>query len=188
MALASIIKQFQYYQHLGNKTIDQLADEQLFWQANESSNSMASIVKHLWGNMLSRWTDFLTADGEKPWREREAEFDNDIRSRAELLHKWEEGWACLFDAITPLKEEDLDRIIYIRNQGHTIIEALHRQLGHYASHVGQMVFLGKMIKGDEWKSLSIPRGGTAAFNAKKFAEEKHRAHFADEMLGEDGEE
>lgn len=185
MYLPSILKQFQYYQHLGTKTIEQLTDEQLFWQANEASNSVAIIVKHLWGNMLSRWTNFLTEDGEKIWRAREAEFDNDIGSREELLAKWEEGWKCLFDAITPLHEADLERTIYIRNMGHTVIEAINRQMGHYAYHVGQIVFLGKFLKGQDWKSLSIPRGQSATYNEAKFAQEKRKVHFTDEILGEE---
>ena len=141
--LESVIKQFEYYKMLGDKTFGQLPDESLFWQYTEESNSIAVIVKHLWGNMLSRWTDFLNSDGEKDWRNRDSEFESDIQSRAEMLEKWEEGWNCLFNAIRPLKEEDLSRIIYIRNQGHTVMEAINRQLAHYPYHIGQIVFIGK---------------------------------------------
>src|SRR4029078_3732524 len=137
---------------------------ELHWQYNEESNSIAIIVKHLWGNMLSRWTDFLTADGEKPTRDRETEFENDIKDKKELLHKWNEGWACLFNAVNSLKEEDLTTIIYIRNEGHTVTEAINRQVAHYAYHVGQIFFIGKMIKGKDWESLSIPRGKSQQFN------------------------
>lgn len=164
----SIRKQFEYYKLLGEKTFDQLTEEQLFWQQNAESNSIATIIKHLWGNMLSRWTDFLTTDGEKEWRQREAEFDNDLQSREELLKKWNEGWACLFNALDQVNDSNLNTIIYIRNEGHTVLEALNRQLAHYPYHVGQIVFIGKMMKDTEWKSLSIPRGGTAQFNADKF--------------------
>lgn len=183
--LESVKKQFAYYQSLGDKTFDQLTDEQLFWSFNEESNSVAAIVKHLWGNMLSRWTDFLTADGEKDWRNRDAEFDNDIPNRKELLIKWKEGWNCLFDAINPLTADDLEREIYIRNQGHTVVEAINRQLAHYAYHVGQIVFIGKMASDNNWTSLSIPKGKSNAFNAEKFSKPKHKAHFTDEFL--DGE-
>lgn len=185
--LESIKKQFEYYKMLGDKTIVQLTDEQLFWQYNEESNSIAVIVKHLWGNMLSRWTNFLTSDGEKEWRKRDEEFENDIDNREELLKKWNEGWECLFNAIHPLKATDLEKEIYIRNQGHTVVEAINRQLPHYAYHVGQLVFLGKMLCGDKWQSLSIPKGKSTAFNAEKFAQEKHKQHFTDEFLGKDKE-
>jgi hypothetical protein len=156
--LQSVRKQFEYYKMLGDKTIAQVTDEQLFWQYNEESNSIATIVKHLWGNMLSRWTDFLTTDGEKDWRDREGEFENDIRDREELLAKWNEGWNCLFSALDSLNESNFDQLVYIRNQGHTITEAINRQLAHYPYHVGQIVFIGKMVLNEQWTSLSIPRG------------------------------
>lgn len=179
--LDSVRKQFEYYQHLGEKTFDQVPEEQLFWQYNPESNSIATIVKHLWGNMRSRWTDFLATDGEKEWRQRDAEFENDIRTREELLQKWNEGWACLYAALDSLMPEDLERIIYIRNQGHTVMEAINRQLAHYPYHVGQIVFLGKMIRNEQWQSLSIPRGGSGGYNADKFSRPKHREHFTDEL-------
>ena len=179
--LQSVRKQFEYYQHLGEKTFDQVPEEQLFWQYNPESNSIATIVKHLWGNMRSRWTDFLTTDGEKEWRQRDAEFENDIRTKEELLQKWNEGWACLYAALDSLMPEDLERIIYIRNQGHTVMEAINRQLAHYPYHVGQIVFLGKMIRNEQWQSLSIPRGGSGSYNTDKFALPKHREHFTDEI-------
>jgi Protein of unknown function (DUF1572) len=180
--LESSIKQFEYYKMLGEKTFAQLSDEQLFWQFNAESNSIATIVKHLWGNMLSRWTDFLTTDGEKEWRNRDAEFDNDITNRAELLAKWNEGWACLFHALKSLTEDDLSKEIYIRNMGHTVVEAINRQLAHYPYHVGQIVFIGKMLCDERWNSLSIPKGNSQAYNADKFAQPKHKQHFTDEYL------
>ncbi len=180
--LSSIKKQFEYYKSLGDKTFKQLPDEKLFWHYNEESNSIATIVKHLWGNMLSRWTDFLTSDGEKDWRDRDAEFENDITTRQELLDKWQAGWACLFTALDALKPEDLDRIIYIRNQGHTVMEAINRQLAHYPYHVGQIVYLGKMLADKEWTSLSIPKGKSNEYNSDKFSQPKRKQHFTDEFL------
>ncbi|MBK8566593.1 MAG: DUF1572 family protein [Saprospiraceae bacterium] len=180
--LTSTRKQFEYFKSLGEKTFDQLTDEQLFWQYNAESNSIASIVKHLWGNMLSRWTDFLTTDGEKEWRQREAEFKNDLQTREAMLDLWNEGWACFFAALDSVNEENIDTIIYIRNQGHSIVEAINRQLAHYPYHVGQIVFIGKMVKDSAWSSLSIPRGGTQHYNAAKFEQPKHRAHFTEEFI------
>ncbi|MFD1469827.1 DUF1572 family protein [Hymenobacter caeli] len=181
--LPSARKQFAYYQLLGDQTLAQVPPAQLFWRPHPASNSIALIVKHLWGNMLSRWTDFLTADGEKPWRDREAEFDPDLADPAQVLARWHEGWACLFGALDGLTEADLGKAVFIRHQGHTVLEAVNRQLAHYPYHVGQLVFLGKLICGDAWQSLSIPRGQSAAYNAEKFAQPPHRAHFTDELLG-----
>lgn len=180
--LSSAKKQFEYYKMLGEKTFSQLNDEQLFIQLNEESNSIATIVKHLWGNMLSRWTDFLISDGEKEWRQRDAEFENDMTHRDQLLQKWNEGWACLFNALNTLTENDLSKIIFIRNQGHTVTEAINRQLAHYAYHVGQIVFIGKLLSNKKWNSLSIPKGNSQAYNAEKFAAPKQTQHFTDEFL------
>lgn len=173
---------FRYYKSLGDKTFAQLSDEDLFWQYNPESNSIAIIVKHLWGNMFSRWTDFLTTDGEKSWRNREAEFDADLQDRKKLLQKWEDGWNCLFLALDSLTIEDFEQTIYIRNVGHSLIEAIDRQLAHYAYHVGQIVFLGRMRQGANWQSLTIPRGASAQFNEKKFSQPKHKGHFTDDLL------
>jgi hypothetical protein len=180
--LDSVRKQFEYYKMLGEKTFEQLTDEQLFWQYNPESNSIAIIVKHLWGNMLSRWTDFLISDGEKEWRNRDAEFENDITDRMELLAKWNDGWACLFNALDGLSAADLSKEIYIRNMGHTVLEAINRQLAHYPYHIGQIVFIGKMARNDAWTSLSIPRGNSTAYNADKFSQPKSKQHFTDEFL------
>jgi hypothetical protein len=180
--LDSASKQFEYYKMLGEKTFSQLSDEQLFIQLNEESNSIATIVKHLWGNMCSRWTDFLTTDGEKAWRQRDAEFENDIADRAELLEKWNEGWSCLFKALNMLTENDLTKEIFIRNQGHTVTEAINRQLAHYPYHVGQIVFIGKLLCKKSWTSLSIPKGNSNEYNDIKFAEAKHKQHFTDEYI------
>ncbi len=183
--LDSVKKQFKYYKLLGDKTFAQLPDDKLFWQYNDDSNSIATIVKHIWGNMLSRWTDFLTTDGEKVWRDRDAEFENDIGSRQELLEKWEEGWACVFKALEPLTADDLNKTIYIRNQEHTVIDAISRQLAHYAYHIGQIVYLGKMLAEKGWTSLTIPKGQSDAFNAEKFSKPKQKGHFADDFLKDD---
>ena len=180
--LESAKKEFQYYKLLGEKTFSQLTDEQLFNQINSESNSIAMIVKHLWGNMLSRWTEFLTTDGEKESRKRDEEFENDISTRKELLEKWEEGWYCLFNALNSITDSDLSEVIYIRNQGHTILEAINRQLSHYPHHIGQIVFIGKMLRGKDWNSLSIPKGASKEYNLEKFSQSKSKQHFTDELV------
>ena len=182
----SVRKQFEYYKLLGDKTMALLPDEALFWQYNEASNSIATIVKHLWGNMLSRWTDFLTTDGEKEWRNRDAEFENDVATRDALMQKWNEGWKCFLDTLNSLTADDLDKIIYIRNQGHTVTEAINRQLAHYPYHVGQIVFIGKMVQDEKWSSLSIPKGNSSTYNAEKFAQPKAKVHFTDEFMKDGG--
>ena len=179
--LPSIIKQFQYYKMLGEKTFDQLSEEQLFYQPNDESNNIAMIVKHMHGNMMSRWTNFLTDDGEKEWRQRDQEFDNDITSKEEMLVVWEAGWQCLFEAIKPLTENDLEQEIYIRNMGHAVVEAINRQLAHYSYHVGQLVYIGKICKNESWHSLSIPKGGSKSYNEEKIAKPKRRELFTDDL-------
>lgn len=179
--LESTIKLFLYYKGLGEKTFAQLDDAQLQWRYNADSNSIAIIVHHLSGNMLSRWTDFLTADGEKPWRNRDAEFEIGFENKTQMLEAWEKGWKCLMETLNELQEEDLSKIVYIRNEGQSVVEVINRQLAHYASHVGQIMFVGKQIKGNDWVSLSIPRGGSQSFNNDKFGQEKTRKHFTDGM-------
>ena len=180
--LESVKKQFEYYKMLGDKTIEQLPDDKLFWQYNDESNSIAIIVKHLSGNMVSRWTDFLASDGEKEWRHRDTEFENDIIAKNQLIQNWNEGWNCLFNALNSLNDVDFSTTIYIRNQGHSVTEAINRQLAHYPYHIGQMVFIGKMICGEKWVSLSIPKGNSNTYNAEKFSKEKHTEHFTEEFL------
>ncbi len=183
--LKGIKKQFLYYKSLGEKTIDQVSDDdRLFWQYNEDSNSIATIVKHLWGNMKSRWTDFLSSDGEKEWRSRDAEFENDIKTKTELLSKWNEGWQCLFDALDSINDTNFHQPVYIRNIEHTISEAINRQLAHYSYHIGQIVFLGKMIQNEQWQSLSIARGQSGSYNKKRFAQSKHKAHYTDKLMND----
>jgi hypothetical protein len=178
--LTSTRKLLQYYKALGEKTFDQVDDTQINWRPNEESNSIALIVHHLSGNMLSRFTDFLTTDGEKPWRDRESEFEVGYANKTEMLAAWTRGWDVVFSAIDMLKAEDLERIIYIRNEGQTVFEALQRQLAHYPHHIGQILFIGKMLKGSEWKSLSIPKGGSKGYNTDKFSQEKQIRHFTDQ--------
>lgn len=180
--LESVKKQFLYYKTLGEKAMEQLEPEQLFTAVNEDTNSIATIVKHVSGNMLSRWTDFLTTDGEKEWRNRDAEFENDLLSKEEVVAFWNKGWDCFLNALNSLKTEQLSEIIYIRNEGHTVIEAINRQLAHYPYHVGQIVFYAKQLKKDNWDSLSIPKNKSENYNAEKFAKEKEIKNFTDEEL------
>ncbi|GAA0744189.1 DUF1572 family protein [Gaetbulibacter jejuensis] len=166
--ISGIIKQFEYYKTAADKTFDQLSFDDINWQPNDTSNSISIIVKHMVGNMLSRWTNFLTEDGEKDWRHREQEFVATYTTKNDVLQAWEKGWNCLFDAIQPLKDSDLERVVYIRNEKHTVAEAIFRQLGHYPYHIGQIAYIGKLLKENHWKSLSIPKGQSEAFNKEKF--------------------
>jgi hypothetical protein len=179
--LESTIKLFRYYKKLGEGAIAQLNDEEVLRKPNEASNSIALIVHHLSGNMLSRWTDFLTSDGEKPWRNREAEFEEGYPDKNAMLDAWQKGWSCLFHALESLKPEDLATVIYIRNEGQPVLEAILRQLAHYASHVGQIIYQAKVLKADAFQSLSIPKGKSDTFNQEKFHREKSRKHFTDDL-------
>jgi hypothetical protein len=170
--LESAKSQFLYYKTIGEKSINQLTEEQLFISTNEDSNSIAVIVKHLSGNMISRWTDFFTSDGEKEWRNRDNEFEETIKSKLELMTFWNKGWDCFFELLFSLKPEQLSEIIYIRNEKHTVIEAINRQLAHYPYHIGQIVFIGKMLSDKNWNSLSIPKGGSKEYNRDKFSKPK----------------
>jgi hypothetical protein len=180
--LESVTKQFLYYRTLGEKAMAQLEPEQLFVSVNEDTNSIAVIVKHLVGNMLSRWTAFLTTDGEKDWCNRDGEFEETITSKEDLLALWEKGWNCFFYALNSLNSDQLETIIYIRNEGHTVIEAINRQLAHYPYHIGQIVFYAKMLKQEEWTSLSIPKNKSNSYNTDKFAQEKSIKNFTDDEL------
>ena len=177
--IPSVIKQFEYNKSLGDKTFAQLTKEQLFWQYNEESNSVATLVKHISGNMLSRWTNFLTEDGEKPWRKRDEEFINSYSTKEDLIADWEKGWACLFENLHQITPENSDTTVYIRNEGHTIAEAINRQLCHYSYHIGQIVVIGKMSKNTEWQTLSIAKNASKAYNEEKFAQNKGKRHFID---------
>ena len=180
--LKTNIKLFEYYKLLGEKSMEQISDENLFWQYNPECNSISTIVKHLSGNMLSRWTDFLNTDGEKEWRNREEEFTNNINSREEMMGLWNNGWRSFLETLKALEPSDLNKIIYIRNQGQTVMEAIDRQLAHYPYHIGQIVFIAKMVCNDQWKSLSIPRGRSQEYNESKFQQPKQTTNFTDEFL------
>jgi hypothetical protein len=162
---------FAWYKKLAERAMDQVTDEQLFATLDGEANSIAIIVKHMSGNMLSRWTDFLTTDGEKPNRNRDGEFEEPPATRDALLATWEAGWACLFAALQPLNDADLARTITIRGEAHSVLQAINRQLAHYPHHIGQIVLLAKHFAGDRWQTLSVPRKGSAEFNRKVAAGE-----------------
>jgi len=164
--LEDSIASLRAYKKMAEKALDQLKDDEFLITLDEEANSIAVIMKHMAGNMLSRWTDFLTSDGEKPNRNRDMEFVIEPNtSKDDVLAYWERGWQRVFDALEPLVPEDLERKVLIRGQEHTVIQAINRQLMHYAYHIGQIVFLAKHFRSSEWKSLSIPRNRSAAFNA-----------------------
>ena len=178
--LKNTINVFEYYKSLGEKAMAQITDEALFHMPDEKSNSISVIVKHLHGNMLSRWTDFLTTDGEKEWRDRDSEFEETIETREEVMKQWNEGWACVFSALATLQPEDFDKTVYIRNMGQTVLEAIMRQMAHYAYHLGQIVYLARLFNEGDWKTLTIPKGGSAAYNKEKNAPGKRIEHFTEE--------
>jgi hypothetical protein len=157
---------FRYYKRLAERAMAQVTDAQLFETLDQEVNSIAIVVKHMAGNMRSRWTDFLTTDGEKPYRNRDSEFADPPATREALLQLWENGWACLFEAIEPLMDADLGRTITIRGEPHSVMQAINRQLAHYPHHVGQIVLLAKHFACDHWQSLSVPRNKSAEFNRK----------------------
>jgi hypothetical protein len=156
----------RFYKRLGDRAMEQVSDEALFASLDDESNSIAIIVKHLAGNMRSRWSDFLASDGEKPDRDRDSEFEAPPKSRAELTTMWESGWQLMFDALAPLTDADLSRTAYIRTEAHSVMQTIHRQLAHYSYHIGQIVYLAKHFAGPDWSALTIPRRKSAEFNAK----------------------
>ncbi len=160
----TLTRRLKYYKQLGEKAMEQLEEKDLHYRYNEECNSIAVIIQHISGNMLSRFTNFLTEDGEKEWRQRDEEFEEHPLSKQAILTIWEKGWSCLFDAIDRLNEEDLVKNIYIRKEPLTVIDALNRQLAHYPHHIGQILYIGKMIKGPDWKNLSIPKGRSDEYN------------------------
>ncbi len=162
--LQDCIKRFEYYKSLGDQTFEQLEEQHFFFRPSPDSNSIAIIIQHMYGNMLSRWTNFLTEDGEKEWRKRDAEFEEMPVSKQDLLSFWNEGWKVLLTTLRSLRPEDLTRTIHIRTEPMTAYDAIIRQMAHYPYHVGQIVTLGKMILDKQFKSLSIPKGGSAGFN------------------------
>jgi hypothetical protein len=179
--LTSAIKQFTYYKMLGERAMAQVPEEALFWQYNAVSNRISDIVNHLVGNMQSRFTDFLTTDGEKPWRNRDAEFEARFSSRADIMAHWENGWSQLLTTLQNLRDDQLDTIVYIRNDGHTVMEAINRQLAHYPYHIGQIVYIAKMAVNENWESLSIPKNRSNDYNSRKFSQDKAKRHFTDDL-------
>lgn len=163
--LSTVIKRLKYYKDLGEKTFDQLADQDFQYLPTSESNSIAIIVQHMSGNMLSRFTNFLTEDGEKEWRQRDDEFEVHDFSKHQVIDLWNKGWQCCFDALEALTENDLQTTIYIRKEPLSVVDAINRQLAHYPYHIGQIVYIGRMIKNKEWKNLSIPKGQSLQYNA-----------------------
>src|SRR5437762_6198623 len=162
--LTTVIKRVKYYKDLGEKTFAQLEEKDLHWQPSSESNSIAVIVQHMNGNMLSRWTNFLTEDGEKNWRERDEEFEDVLTTKDAVLNAWNKGWRCVFDAVEGLQPDDVMKTITIRSQDLLVVDAIVRQLDHYGYHVGQIVYIGRMIKDEGWQSLSIPKNKSKAYN------------------------
>jgi len=162
---------FKFYKQLAEKAMQQVSDQQLMTVLDPEMNSIAVIVKHMAGNMRSRWTDFLTADGEKPDRNRDSEFTTPPESRELLMNLWEEGWKTMFSALEPLSDADLSRTVTIRGEAHSVMQAINRQIAHYAYHCGQIVFLAKHFQSAGWKSLSVPRGKSEEFNRSVLAQE-----------------
>ena len=169
--IENALEEFRGMKALADKAVAQVSDEEFFRAIDPESNSIAVIMKHMSGNMRSRWTDFLNSDGEKPDRHRDTEFELETEDRRSIQERWEAGWRLVFDALEPLKTEDLMREVTIRREPHTIVEAVNRQIAHYGEHVGQIIFLAKHLKSSQWKTLSIPRGQSEAFNKKM--EEEH---------------
>ena len=163
--LQTAIRRLKYYKDLGDKTFEQLNEWDFHYQPNDESNSIAVIIQHMAGNMLSRWTNFLTEDGEKEWRQRDDEFEVHTYNKQQLLELWEKGWACFFTAVEALKKKDLKKTVTIRKEPLTVIDAINRQLAHYPYHVGQIIFLAKIIKNKSWTNLSIPKGDSQVYNS-----------------------
>lgn len=170
--LKDSVSLFQYYKKLGENAIAQCPDAGLVAELDEQSNSIAIIVKHLHGNMISRWTDFLTTDGEKPTRNRDAEFEKPPKNRAEILDLWDAGWKCVFTALQGLQDADMTKTVKIRSEEHSVMQAINRQVAHYCYHVGQIAFLARHYAGPSWKSLTIPKKQSREFNADVAAGKK----------------
>ena len=163
--LSTVIKRLKYYKELGEKTFEQLEEKDFHLLPTSESNSIAVIVQHLSGNMLSRFTNFLTEDGEKEWRQRDDEFEIHDLSKQQIIDIWNKGWECCFEALESLTENDLLTIIYIRKEPLTVVDAINRQLAHYPYHIGQILYIGRMIKNKDWKNLSIPKGQSSQYNS-----------------------
>lgn len=165
---ASVLKEFKNYKSLADRSFAQLDEAAFNSSSGDMNNSIAIIIHHMHGNMLSRWTDFFSSDGEKEWRNRDAEFEATKDSKEQLLAKWEQGWNCLFHIIENMQESDLHKTIYIRKEPHDVITAINRQIAHYSYHVGQIVYIAKELKKDQFVSLSIPKNKSQEFNQKMF--------------------
>lgn len=163
--LETSIRRLKYYKDLGDKTFEQLNEWDFHYQPNDESNSIAIIIQHMAGNMLSRWTNFLEEDGEKEWRNRDTEFESGKQSKQELLAVWEKGWDCFFSALGSLKKKDLKKKVSIRKEELTVVDAINRQLAHYPYHVGQIIYIAKIIRNKNWKNLSIPKGESQVYNS-----------------------
>ncbi len=163
--LETVIRRFKYYKELGDKTFSQINENDLHYTPNEESNSIAVIIRHMAGNMLSRWTNLLKEDGEKEWRNRDDEFELHRDSKEQLIGLWEKGWACFLQAIESLKKKDLKQIIHIRQEPLTVVDAINRQLAHYPYHIGQIIYIARMLKGKDWINLSIPKGQSSQYNS-----------------------
>lgn len=170
--LENCIAQFKSYKEVADKTLNQLQEKDIHWKYNEESNSIASVIIHMSENMLSRWTDFFTSDGEKDWRNRDYEFEEHLISKEELINRWEKGWNCLFDALHSLNSENFNTPIVIRNKKVKLIESITRQIAHYPYHIGQIAYIGKMILNTQWQSASIPKGKSKEFIQAQFEENK----------------
>ena len=162
--LQTVIRRLKYYKELAEKTFEQLDNKEIHYTPAEESNSVAIIVQHMAGNMLSRWTNFLEEDGEKSWRNRDDEFEVHNYTKAQMLELWDKGWDCFLTTLDSLKKKDLKKEVHIRQEVLTVVDAINRQLAHYPYHIGQIIFLGKLIRGKDWKNLSIPKGGSQAYN------------------------
>ena len=180
-SLQGIHRLYRYNKQLTEKSVNQLENMQVHEYVLGSDHSIAVLMKHMSGCLTSLWTNFRTEDGEKPWRKRENEFIDDFDSHSDLIAHWEKGWRILFEAVESISDNELDDIIYIRNEGHTIQEALERSLSHMAYHTGQIVLLAKLLKGEEWSSLSIPKGKTEEYNRKLFESEKSIGFYKDRL-------
>jgi hypothetical protein len=174
--LTTVIRRVKYYKHLAEQTFDQLEENEFHFQPSSESNSIAVIIQHMSGNMLSRWTNFLTEDGEKDWRQRDDEFNIHHSTKQALLELWNKGWDCFINSLLSLQEEDLLKTIYIRREPLTVIDAINRQLAHYPNHVGQVLYIGKIIKNENWKNLSIPKGQSQDYNKTETVKDPARKY------------
>ena len=172
--LSASVRVFEYHKRLADRAVEQVSDDRLHVALDQNTNSIAVVMKHIAGNLLSRWTDVLTSDGEKPWRDRDSEFEDQFRSRKELIEYWERGWACLFDSLKSLSAEDFEKTIMIRGEPHSVPLALERSVGHICYHIGQIVMIARIQAGDNWQVLTVPKGGSREFNQANWGTSSNR--------------